>query len=192
MNGAMRLTRGSQGSSGPTGGSGRLIGWRAQRSSARPGSNAPSNPRRRHRHVRPGRRDEQRSRVEGIDDDVDPAREGIRGYRVAVAEELDRGDRRRRPVDVGADAAPAEGIQVLAAVALREMDVLAAPVFTADVADQLVDANDLVVLDGRHDVPVPERSCCAPDGDGHAAAAGTIRRLLQAEEKEKEWLWRIG
>jgi hypothetical protein len=88
---------------------------------------------------------------------------------MSVAEELDRGHTRRRAVDVGADAAPAEGIQVAAVlVAFCEVDVLSAALVD-DVAEQLVETDELVVANDGLDVPVAESAARPADCDRHAA-----------------------
>ena len=112
---------------------------------------------RRDGHVRPGRRHEHRGRVGDLGDDVHAAGESFGVDFASVVEELDRGDPRRRAVDVRADPAGAKRIQVktVSAVALREMDVCAAALVD-DMAEELVEADDLVVANGRLDVPVAE------------------------------------
>ena len=84
-------------------------------------------------------RHEHGRRVEGLDDDVEPARQACaatcsRPLRKNSTED----DGRRRPVDVRADAAGAERIQVVDLDALGEVDVVA---LGEHVSEQLVKAN---------------------------------------------------
>ncbi len=99
-------------------------------------------------------------------------RQLVGGQLASIAEELDRDDRRRRPVDIGAEGAWSERVQVaiVCGIALGEVNMIADSTLVDDVAEELVEADDLMVTDGRPDVPVAEDVPACLQRDRLAAA----------------------
>ena len=119
---------------------------------------APADPCGRDGQMRPGRGHDDRSRVDDLGDDVNAAGQRVGGQLASFAEELDRDNRRRRPVDIGAEGAWSKRVQVaiMCGVSLGEVDMSAVSALVGDAAEELVEADDLMVADGRLDVPVAE------------------------------------